>query len=434
MAKAAKIQTPYADILPPLSTQEFEALTADIKAHGVRDAVILDEHGNVLDGNNRLKIDPKAPTRVIAGLSEAEKRAFVFRSNFVRRNLSPEQKAEVRKAMRETAIELKAENPKKWTQQKIATALGVTQQAVGYWLENGGSNTNSCNASNRSPDQTADDERSYFLADARLKLSRKETERVAAEVLDEDRTQKQVAADVGVSRERVGQIVRREKLRREQAEERQAAVEAVDAVVGNRRDAGVWVGDWRDLAPQIPDASVELIFTDPPYHKEAVEHYPALAAEAARVLVDGGSLVCYVGNGCLPRVLHMMSQVEGLRYYWACAVVHTGQKARMNRSGIVNGFKLLAWFIKGAERFDALRFVDDCVISEPDKDGHKWQQSEVECRAFIEALTGENGLVWDPFGGSGTTGAVAKSLGRRWILCEIDPQVAREAAARIKKQ
>lgn len=31
-------------------------------------------------------------------------------------------------------------------------------------------------------------------------------------------------------------------------------------------------------------------------------------------------------------------------------------------------------------------------------------------------------VVFDPFGGSGTTGQVAESLGRRWILCELNEQ------------
>jgi len=39
---------------------------------------------------------------------------------------------------------------------------------------------------------------------------------------------------------------------------------------------------------------------------------------------------------------------------------------------------------------------------------------------FIEFLTDENDLVFDPFGGSNTTGSVAESLGRRWISVEAD--------------
>lgn len=39
---------------------------------------------------------------------------------------------------------------------------------------------------------------------------------------------------------------------------------------------------------------------------------------------------------------------------------------------------------------------------------------------FIEFLTEEDDLVFDPFGGSNTTGSVAESLERRWIAVEAD--------------
>lgn len=37
---------------------------------------------------------------------------------------------------------------------------------------------------------------------------------------------------------------------------------------------------------------------------------------------------------------------------------------------------------------------------------------------FIKFLTRADDLVFDPFGGSLTTGAVAERLGRRWIASE----------------
>lgn len=37
---------------------------------------------------------------------------------------------------------------------------------------------------------------------------------------------------------------------------------------------------------------------------------------------------------------------------------------------------------------------------------------------FVKFLTDERDLVFDPFGGSNTTGSVAEGLGRRWVSCE----------------
>ena len=89
-----ELKTPYADLLPPLTSDEFAALKADIKANGVRDPVLIDDEDDNLDwdGHNRYRIDKSAPTTTLRGLAPGEKEAFVYKSNLSRRNLSPEQK------------------------------------------------------------------------------------------------------------------------------------------------------------------------------------------------------------------------------------------------------------------------------------------------------------------------------------------------------
>jgi site-specific DNA-methyltransferase (cytosine-N4-specific) len=39
---------------------------------------------------------------------------------------------------------------------------------------------------------------------------------------------------------------------------------------------------------------------------------------------------------------------------------------------------------------------------------------------FVQLLTDPGDLVFDPFGGSNTTGAAAQRLGRRWLAIEPD--------------
>ncbi len=94
--------------------------------------MIVDEEDNVLDGYNRLRIDPKAPKRVIKGLTEAEKKAFVFQANFARRNLSPAHKKDALRLMKAIAKELREE---KNTQATIARRLGVERSTVAKWFE-----------------------------------------------------------------------------------------------------------------------------------------------------------------------------------------------------------------------------------------------------------------------------------------------------------
>lgn len=51
--------------------------------------------------------------------------------------------------------------------------------------------------------------------------------------------------------------------------------------------------------------------------------------------------------------------------------------------------------------------------------GYPTENSEELLSRIIQLTTGDNDLVLDFFGGSGTTAAVAEKLGRRWITCDI---------------
>ncbi len=50
---------------------------------------------------------------------------------------------------------------------------------------------------------------------------------------------------------------------------------------------------------------------------------------------------------------------------------------------------------------------------------------------FVKFLTDETDLVFDPFGGSNTTGAVAEELSRRWVCCEAHRPYVESSAARF---
>lgn len=55
-------------------------------------------------------------------------------------------------------------------------------------------------------------------------------------------------------------------------------------------------------------------------------------------------------------------------------------------------------------------------------------------RFFIKLLSPENGLVVDPFGGSGTTAIAALSEGRNCVLVDNNPKYCEVALARVKKE
>jgi len=216
-------------------------------------------------------------------------------------------------------------------------------------------------------------------------------------------------------------------------EKQQAAErEKQKAEAKKRRKAvdGLYLGDFRQVGDKIPDASVDLIFTDPPYDRKAIELFDGLGEFAARVLRPGGSLIAYVGHIQLPDALADMS--KHLRYWWTCACVHGGQHARMTEYGIVAGWKPIVWFVKET-RGDKLTFVNDTVTSQREKSHHEWQQAEEEARYFIELLTENDGFVVDPFCGGGTTPVACINTGRKWAAFEIDEARLARASERIKE-
>ena len=217
-------------------------------------------------------------------------------------------------------------------------------------------------------------------------------------------------------------------------EEQQAAKrdkERSEAKKRRKSVDGLYLGDFRKIGDKIPDASVDLIFTDPPYDRKAIELYDGLGQFAARVLRPGGSLVAYIGQIQLPDAVADLS--KHLRYWWTCSCYHSGPTLlRMNEYGIVNGWKPMLWFVKET-RGDKTTFVNDVATGTREKSHHDWQQSESEARYFIELLTEKDGFVVDPFCGGGTTPVACIGLGRKWAAFEIDEANLSRASERISE-
>jgi hypothetical protein len=404
-----KLSTPFADVMPPLTTAERETLRLSIESEGVRDPVDTTEDGRVLDGHNRLEIDAKAPVRKVpdsAEWSDAECKAWILGHADGRRNLSPEQKREVLKQKKATAFDLRQQDAKRFTQEVIGQMLGVAQRTVSDWFI-----TDSGSANGNTP----------HLPDARVKIPAAEHrtiyDRVAA-----GEVQEQVAADYGVTQPRISNIVRNV------TEDLALEAERASRRKKSAKDKRVIHGDFRKVGESLEDESVDLIFTDPPYDRKTLPLYGDLAALAAKKLRPGGSLVCYLGQYAIPEVIGMVT--PHLRFFWPLAIIHTGQSARMNLYGIVVKWKPLLWFVR-ERRGDVQTFVDDLVISEQEKGAHDWQQSLVEAAYWIEALCPKNGLVFDPFCGGGTTSVAAKKLGRDYLTCDIDKDAVETALGRI---
>jgi len=192
--------------------------------------------------------------------------------------------------------------------------------------------------------------------------------------------------------------------------------------------SGLHHGDFRELSKLIPDESVELVFTDPPYDRKSIPMFGEAAEIASRILRPGGSMISYCGQIQLPEVLTLMS--NHLRYWWVNACIHSGGSHQMNKYGIKVDWKPMVWFVKGT-RGDVQTFVHDSVTGDKEKLHHEWQQAQSEAEYYIDKLCSPDGVVVDFFAGGGTTLSAANKLKRKWIAYEIDAIHISKAAERL---
>ena len=192
----------------------------------------------------------------------------------------------------------------------------------------------------------------------------------------------------------------------------------------------ITVGDSRALARDIPDDSIDLIFTDPPYLKANIEDgiYTWLAQEAARVLKPGGFCLAYTCCQWLPLVLDQMQ--TALTFFWVCILRHGSAASYMYHKRAIVRYTPIVAFVKG-KGVPQRAFLDCATGSGADKRYHIWGQDERTASYYIDCFSAPGEIVWEPFCGGGTVPAVCRQLDRRCLAFEIDDDTAARAQARL---
>jgi len=185
-------------------------------------------------------------------------------------------------------------------------------------------------------------------------------------------------------------------------------------------------GDAKELAPAIPDESVDLIFTDPVYDR--IEDYRWLAETGARVLKANTACLTFCGIGYIPETLDALRD-GGLSYRWMCPSVIYGRNNR-GEYGIYNKWACLLWLEKGRCKPTGWAFdVHQTTVGNRSGSDHAWQKHPDAILNYLRILPG---LTVDFFTGEGTMPAVCKMLARHYLAFEIDPDVAERARERVR--
>jgi len=245
----------------------------------------------------------------------------------------------------------------------------------------------------------------------------------------------------------------------------------------------VILGDCIESLKKLPSKSVDLVFADPPYNLqlggdllrpdnskvdavddewdrfESFETYDRFTkewmSECQRVLKDDGALWVI---GSYHNIFRVGAILQTLGFWILNDIVWRKSNPMPNFKGtrFTNAHETLIWAAKGRGsrrytfNYDAMKMANDdlqmrsdwtfplCTGEERLKDengvkAHPTQKPEALLRRVILASTKPGDIILDPFFGTGTTGAAAKQLGRRFIGLERDEGYAKIARERIAK-
>lgn len=225
----------------------------------------------------------------------------------------------------------------------------------------------------------------------------------------------------------------------------------------------VVLGDCVELLKKLPDNSVDLIFADPPYNlqlnadlyrpnqtkvnavddewdkfesKEAYDGFcRSWLIECYRVLKNTGSIWVI---GTYHNIYRIGSILQDLNFWFLNDIVWIKTNPMPNFKGtrFNNAHETLLWATRSKTskytfHYHSLKVMNDdlqmrsdwlipiCLGGERIKvngeKAHSTQKPEALLYRIILATSNLNDIILDPFSGSGTTVAVAKKLGRRFI-------------------
>ena len=182
---------------------------------------------------------------------------------------------------------------------------------------------------------------------------------------------------------------------------------------------------------QIPDESIDLIFTDPPYLKEYLHLYDWLAIESQRILKPDGFLLAYTPSYWKAKII--IEACKHLDYYTDIVVLTKGPASVIWASKTLAKAKFIIAYRKKGSKSKQRVMVHNVYSGDgPEKDGHEWQQGLGEAIYYIDCFSDIGDVVYDPFMGSGTTAEASKILDRNYIGAEIDFVHAENAINRLE--
>ena len=190
-------------------------------------------------------------------------------------------------------------------------------------------------------------------------------------------------------------------------------------------------GDFQQRLKEIEPGTVDLIITDPPYPAEFLPLWTDLSETAARILKPQGILVALTGAIFLPEVMTRLG--THLSWGWLYIQPMPGQQSRIMGRHVIQAHKPWLAYSNGAWPSGTTDWHPDLLDpSVRSKDRYRWEQDPGPTKMIINDLSPEDGIVVDPFTGSGSYGEAALAVGRKFIGTEMDAERFEVAAGRLR--
>lgn len=242
----------------------------------------------------------------------------------------------------------------------------------------------------------------------------------------------------------------------------------------------VLVGDCVEIMNTLPAGSVDMVFADPPYNLQlggdlhrpnnsrvdgveddwdkfdnfaAYDRFSTDWLKAARRLLKDDGTLWVIGS--YHNIFRVGAQLQDLGFWILNDVIWRKTNPMPNFRGrrFTNAHETLIWCAKNADKprykfnYEAMKALNGDLQMRSDwllpicsgserlqRDGrkaHPTQKPESLLHRVILSSTSVGDVIVDPFFGTGTTGAVARKLGRDYIGIERDETYAEIARARI---
>lgn len=217
------------------------------------------------------------------------------------------------------------------------------------------------------------------------------------------------------------------------------------------------LGDCLQEMKKIPDKSIDLVLTDPPYNISRKNNFGTMKRynsykgmdfgewdwnfdqekwieDVISKLKDNANVVIFNSWQNIKQIADCLQKL-GLEIKRPIILKKKNPMPANRERLFLNSFEFGVWASKGKWTFNRIGKYNEAFfeVSNNGKTEHPTEKSKNAMIYFIKILSNENNTVLDPFMGSGTTGVACKELGRRFIGIEIEPKYFEIAQRRINQ-